>query len=333
MVECSRVEEKEGGHMFDGNNWFIKGSLTLIPDKGKAIAWSAYARKSESYPGIVYFSLILSDAHISIEKGISGHSTQPIHLEVHNYYEHNYLYPAMSVKNRKPRFYLEREKEKWWERLWGKLVLHTEIPYDNPPYTVSSKTYPVEFPTYQILENKHGKNPLWPVVEELIERENEAEDLGIPEGEIEAFIEQIIEQIFSFNEEGESDGIFFISPKAMIYNPKGIFLISPKSTVYRRKTGVKKALVREGDYGTWAVVNTGIREGTRLSVYDSLGEGGHKVRSRIYRIKIKDGVLFGAMRKVSDWTRIWNLAFVPNGVRLDLDYDEKIQNPVLVIER
>jgi hypothetical protein len=302
--------------MFDGNKWFIKGSLTLVPDKGRAVAWSTHARKSESYPGIVYFSLILSDAYISVEKGISGHPTQPIHLDVHNYYEHNYLYPAMSVKKAKPRFYLERGKEKWWERLWGKLVLHTEIPYDNPPYTVSSKTYPVEFPAYQVLENKHGKNPLWPVVEELIERESEAEDLGIPEGEIEAFVEQIIEQIFSFNEKGESDGIFFISPKTMIY---------------RKRAGEEKALVREGNYGTWAVVNTGIREGTRLSVYDSLSERGHRVKSRIYRIKIKDGVLFGAMRKVSDWTRVWNLALVPHEVKPVID--EMIQNLILVMER
>ncbi len=96
----------------------------------------------------------------------------------------------MFVEKKKPRFYLEREKEKWWERLWGKLILYTEVPYDNTPYTTSSKTYPVEFPTHQVLENKHGKNPLWPVVKELIERESEAEDLGIPEGEIEAFVEQ-----------------------------------------------------------------------------------------------------------------------------------------------
>ncbi len=314
--------------MFQGNKLFIKGSLTLVPDKGKAIAWSTHARKSEVYPKIVYFSLVLSDAHISIEKGISGHPTQPIHLDVHNYYN-KYLYPAMSVKKRKPRFHLEREKEKWWERLWGKLILHTEIPYDNTPYTTSSKTYPVEFPTYQVLENKHGKNPLWPVVEELVERENEAEDLGIPEGEIEAFMEQIVEEIFSFNE-GETDGIFFISPKAMIYKPKGIFSISPKATVYRRKAGVKEALVREGDYGTWAAVNTGIREGRPFSVYDYFKDRGNRVKSRIYRMEIKDGVLFGAMRKVSDWTRIWNLALVPHGVKLDSD--ETIQNLVLVME-
>ncbi len=313
--------------MFDGNKLFIKGSLTLVPDKGKAIAWSTHARKSEVYPKIVYFSLVLSDADISIEKGISGHPTQPIHLDVHNYYN-KYLYPAMLVK-RKPRFHLERGKEKWWERLWGKLVLHTEIPYDSTPYTASSKTYPVEFPTYQVLENKHGKNPLWPVVEELIERENEAEDLGIPEGEIEAFMEQIVEEIFSFNE-GEPDGIFFISPKAMIYKPKGIFSISPKATVYRRRAGVKKALVREGNYGTWAVVNTGIREGTRFSIYNSLSERGQRVKSRIYRMEIKDGALFGAMRRASDWTRIWNLALVPHGVKLDSD--ETIQNLVLVME-
>ena len=315
--------------MFEGSKLFIKGSLTLVPDKGKVIAWSTHARKSESYPKIVYFSLVLSDAHISIEEGISGHPTQPIHLEVHNYYN-KYLYPAMFVKKkRKPRFHLEREKEKWWERLWGKLVLHTEIPYDNTPYTASSKTYPVEFPTYRVLENKHGKNPLWPVVEELIEREREAEDLGIPEGEIEAFIEQIIEEIFSLNE-GEQDGIFFISPKAMIYRPKGIFSISPKATIYRGWAERKKVLVREGNYGTWAVVNTGIREGTRFSVYDSLSERGHRVKSRIHRIETKEGVLFGAMRKVSDWTRIWNLALVPHGVKLDSD--ETIQNLVLVKE-
>ena len=312
--------------MFDGNKWFIKGSLTLVPDKGKAIAWSDHARKSESYPGVVYFSLILSDAYISIEKGISGN---PIHLDVHNHYEHRYLYSAMSVDRRKPRFYLEREKEKWWERLWGKLVLHTEVPYNSAPYLVNNKTYPVEFPTYQVLENKHGKNPLWPMVEELIERESEAEDLGIPEGEIEAFIEQIL---FS-NEGGEvhsQEGIFFVFPKFMIYKPNQLFLISPKAVIYRKKAG-ERVLVREGDYGTSAVVNMGTRDGSVFSIYDPLKEKGSRVKSRIYRLQTKDGVLFGAMRKVSDWTRIWNLAFTPNGVRLD--YDETIQNPVLVIER
>jgi len=315
--------------MFEGNRWFIKGSLTLVPDKGKAVAWSNYARRSESYPEIVYFSLALSDAHISIEKGISGNQSQPIHLDVHDYYKHKYLYPAMFIENRKPRFYLEREKDRWWERLLGKLILHTEIPYDNTPYMVSSKTYPVNFPVCQVLENKHGKNPLWPLVKELIERESEAEDLKIPEGEIEAFIEQI----FSFNEEeGEKDGIFFISPKAMIYEPRGLFLISPKATIYRRWAGRKRALVREGDYGTWAVVNTGIREGTSLSFYDSLSERGHRFKFRIYRLEAKDGVLFGAMRKVSDWTRIWNLALVPHGVKLDSD-GGMIQNLVLVVDR
>jgi hypothetical protein len=296
--------------MFDGNNWFIKGSLTLVPDKGKAVAWSTYARKSESYPGVVCFSLILSDAYISIEKGISGN---PIHLDVQNHYEHRYLYPAMFVDKRKPRFYLEREKEKWWERLWGKLVLHTEIPYDNTPYTVSSKTYPVEFPTYQVLENKHGKNPLWPVVEELIERENEAEDLGIPEREIEAFIEQIF---FCDNEVGE------------IHTPERLFLISPRAMIYKNKKG--KASAREGNYGVWAIVNTGNLDGPTFLVYDPLKERGNRVKSRIYRLETKDGVLFGAMRKVSDWTRIWSLALVPNEVKPVLD--ETIQNLVLVVE-
>jgi hypothetical protein len=304
------VEEKEGGHMFDGNKWFIKGSLTLVPDKGKAIAWSTHARKSESYPKIVYFSIVLSDAHISIEKGISGN---PIHLDVHNHYEHNYLYPAMFIERRKPRFYLEREKEKWWERLWGKLVFHTEVPYNSAPYLVNNKTYPVEFPTCQVLENKHGKNPLWPVVEELIGRENEAEDLGIPEGEIEAFIEQIF---FCDNEAGE------------MHIPERLFLVSPRAMIYKNKKG--KALVREGDYGVWAVVNTGTRDGPTFLVYDSLKERGHRVKSRIYRLETKDGVLFGAMRKVSDWTRIWNLAFVPNEVKPIID--GMIQNPVLVTE-
>lgn len=330
------MEGKGGGLVFDGKEWFIKGSLTLVPDsvpdKGKAIAWSTHARKSESCPGVVYFSLILSDAYISIEKGIPDRPGHPIHLEVHSYYQHNYLYPALFIENRKPRLYLEREKERRWERLRGKLVLHTENAYDykSAPYLVNTKTYPVKFPAYQVSENKHRKNPLWPVVEELIERESEAKDLGIPEGEIEAFVEQIIEQILSFNEEGEKDGIFFISPKAMIYKPKGLFLISPKSTIYRRRAERKKALVREGNYGTWAVVNTGIREGTRLSFYDSLSEKGHRVKSRIYRIEIKDGVLFGAMRRVSNWTRVWNLALVPHGVKLDSD--EMIQNLVLVKE-
>jgi hypothetical protein len=312
--------------MFDGKNLFIKGSLTLVPDKGKAVAWSSHARKSESYPRIIYFSLILSDAHISIEKGISGN---PIHLDIQNHYKHRYLHQAMLVERRKPRFYLEREKEKWWERLWGKLVLHTEIPYNNAPYTVSSKTYPVEFPTYQVLENKHGKNPLWPVVQELIDREGEAEDLGIPEGEIEAFTEQI----FSFNEEEEvhnPEGIFFISPKAMIYKPDGFLFISPKAKIYRKITERKKALTREGNYGTWAVVNMGIRDGSIFSIYNPLKERGQRVKSRIYRLKTKDGTLFGATRKISDWTRIWNLALVPNGFRLD--YDEKIQTLVLVME-
>jgi hypothetical protein len=296
--------------MFDGKNFFIKGSLTLVPDKGKAVAWSTYARKSESYPGVVYFSLILSDAYISIEKGISGN---PIHLDVHNHYEHRYLYPAMFVDKRKPRFYLEREKEKWWERLWGKLVLHTEIPYDNTPYTVRSKTYPVEFPAYQVLENKHGKNPLWPVVEELIERENEAEDLGIPEREIEAFIEQIF---FCDNEVGE------------IHTPERLFLISPRAMIYKNKKG--KASAREGNYGVWAIVNTGNLDGPTFLVYDPLKERGNRVKSRIYRLETKDGVLFGAMRKVSDWTRIWSLALVPNEVKPVLD--EMIQNLVLVTE-
>jgi hypothetical protein len=284
--------------MFDGDKWFIKGSLTLVPDKGKAVSWSTHARKSESYPGIVYFSLILSDAHISIEKGISGNSSNPVHLDVHNYYEHRYLYPAMSVEKRKPRFYLEREKEKWWERLWGKLVLHTEIPYNSTPYLVNNKTYLVEFPTYQVLENKHGKNPLWPVVEELIDRESEAEDLGIPEGEIESFIEQIF---FCDNEVKE------------IHVPERLFLLSPRAMIYKNKEG--KTLVREGDYGVWAVVNTGIGDGSTFSVYDPIKERRNRVKSRIYRLETKNGVLFGAMRRVSDWTRIWNLTFVPHEVK------------------
>jgi len=299
--------------MFDGNKWFIKGSLTLVPDKGKAVAWSTHARKSESYPGVIYFSLILSDAHISVEKGISGN---PIHLEVHNYYEHRYLYQAMYVESRKPRFYLEREKERWWERLWGKIVLHTEVAvfYNyTTPSVKTNKTYPVEFPTYLVLESKNGKNPLWSVVEELIERESEAEDLGIREGEIESFIEQIF---LSDNEVKE------------VHVPERIFLISPKAMIYRNKEG--KALVREGNYGVWAVVNTGTLDGSIFSVYDSLKERGHRVKSRIYRIETKGGVLFGAMRRVSDWTRVWNLALVPHEVKLDSD--ETIQNLVLVME-
>ncbi len=118
----------------------------------------------------------------------------------------------------------------------------------------------------------------------------------------------------------------------MIYKPRGLFLISPKATIYRRWAERKEAMVREGNYGVWAVVNTGIREGTKLSLYDSLSERGHRVKSRIYRIETKDGVLFGAMRKVSDWTRIWNIALVPHGVNLDSD-DEMIQNIVLVMDR
>jgi len=312
--------------MFDGDNWFIKGSLTLVPDKGKAVAWSDHARKSEFYPRIVYFSLILSDAHISIEKGISGN---PIHLEIHNHYEHKYLYPAMSVERRKPRFYLEREKKRWWERLRGKLVLHTEIAYNSAPYSVNNKTYPVEFPTYQVLENKHGKNPLWPLVEELIDRESEAEDLGIPEREIEAFIEQIL----SSNEGGEvhnQEGIFFVFPKSMIYKPNELFLISPKAVIYRKRAR-ERVLVREGYYGVWAVVNTGTRDGSIFLVYDSLKERGHRVKSRIYRLETKNGVLFGAMRRVSEWTRIWNLALVPSGVKPIID--EMVQNLVLVMEK
>jgi hypothetical protein len=313
--------------MFDGDKWYIKGSLTLVPYKGKAVAWSTHARKSELYPGVVYFSLILSDAHISVEKGVSGHPTYPnypIHLSVHNYYEHSYLYPAMLIKNRKPRFHLEREKGKWWERLWGKLVLHTEIPYENAPYLVKNKTYPVEIPTHQVMENKHGKNPLWPVVEELIRRENEAEDLGIPEREIEEFVEQIL-----FSKEGEE-----------FYVPERLFLISPKAMVYKNREG--KTLVREGDYGAWAIVNTGIRDGAKFSVYDSLSEKGQRVKSRIYRLKSQiyhletnEGplfgfTLFGAMRRVSNWTRVWNLALVPHEAKLDPD--KVIQNWVLAVE-
>jgi hypothetical protein len=321
------VEEKGGGSVFEGNKWFIKGSLTLVPDKGKAIAWSTHARKSESYPEVVYFSIILSDAHISIEEGISGN---PIHLEVHNYYEHRYLYPAMSVEKR-PEFYLEKGKKEWWQRLWGTLVLHTEISYNSAPYLVNDKIYPVEFPTYRVLENKHGKNPLWPLVEELIDRESEAEDLGIPEGEIEAFTEQIIFSLFS-NEGQNQEGIFFVFPKFMIYRPNALFFTSPKAKIYRKKAG-EKVLVRERNYGVSAVVNMGNRDGSIFSICDPLKERGNRVKSRIYRLQTKDGALFGAMRRVSEWTRIWNLAFVPNGLRLDLDYEEKIQNPVLVIER
>jgi hypothetical protein len=314
--------------MFDGDMWYIKGSLTLVPYKGKAVVWSTHARKSELYPWVVYFSLILSDAYISVEEGISGHPIYPnfpIHLHVHNYYEHRYLYPAMLIRDRKPRFYLEREKEKRWERLWGKLVLHTEIAYDqNVPYSTKNKTYPVEFPAYQVSENKDEKNPLWPVVEELIKRENEAEDLGISEGEIEAFIEQIL----------------FSKGGGEVYTPERLFIISPEAMIYKNREG--KALVREGDYGAWAIVNTGIRDGTKFSSYEYLCERGQRVKSRIYRLKsqiyhlvTEDGplfgaTLFGAMRRVSDWTRVWNLALVPHEAKLDPD--EVIQNWVLVME-
>jgi hypothetical protein len=152
------------------------------------------------------------------------------------------------------------------------------------------------------------------VVQELIDREGEAEDLGIPEGEIEAFVEQIF---LCDNEVGE------------IHTPERLFLVSPKAMLYRNKKG--KASVREGDYGVWAVVNTATLDGSIFSIYDPLKERGNRVRSRIYRLTTRDGVLFGAMRKVSDWTRIWNLALVPNGVRLDSD--ETIQNLTLAMEK
>jgi hypothetical protein len=294
--------------MFDGNNWFIKGSLTLIPDKGKAIAWSAYARKSESYPGVVYFSLILSDADISLDEGIED---RLINIYVHPYYEHRYVYPAFFIEDQKPKFHIESEKKKLWDGSWEEVNLCTELAYKDSP-NKSNKTYPVKTSLYRIIEDKEGKNPLWPVVEELIERESEAEDLGIPEKEIEEFIEQIL-----FSKEGME-----------VYDQEGLFLISPKAMIYKNKEG--KTLVRKGDYGTWAIVNTGIREGSTFSIYSYFNERGSRVWSRIYRINTKNGVLFGAMEKFSDWTRIWNLALSPNGV--EPFSDETIQNLVLVME-
>lgn len=290
---------------------FVKESLILMPRKGKVLVWDDMVRWSNTYPGVVYSSLVVADAEVSLEKGLGNPN---LLLNVHPYYLNEYVYPSVFYDDeQKPTFVAKKHKDerRWWENFWGLISLETRKPYNTP---IRDKVYPVEFFGHQVGRGgEEEDNPLRSVVEELIDREEDSEKVEVPQGKVEEFISHLL-----LTEEGQRVYDFV----------EKLVLISPKAMVYRNSKG--EVLAKEGDYGEWAMVYLGKYSHTDLTLNTWLYKDKNKEPTiQVHRLMTKSGFLFCASKRATRWTRIWTLVLVPQGTTLEA----YVQNPTLVLEQ